>query len=272
MADVTSPFGTYKLNKRKDQFLRWGQGMPVSWLGRRAALLLRRAVLEKKITTVDAVVDGLKLRLYMQDNVSERKFLFMPQFFDRYERNLIKNSGPAGGTFVDSGAKAGIYPLTAAAAVGANGRVLAIEPNPAVLDRLKYNLALNNFTARVIVEQACVSDHAGTVELTLDDTNLGGSSLVETRSAKTLSVACYPLLAILQKYQLAHIDALKIDIEGAEDMALIPFLTAAPPQLLPRFIILENSKDSWKKDLQGTLKSAGYSLIETTRMNLVWSL
>lgn len=272
MSDFTSPFGTYALKKREAQLLRWAQGMPATWLGRRAALILRKTVLVNDHTTVDATVDGLKMRLYMKDNVSERKFLFMPQFFDSFERGLLKKELPQGGIFVDIGANAGIYTLTAAAAVGNAGHVLSIEPNPAVLDRLKFNMSLNGFEHCVQVEQSCVSDAEGTIELTLDDTNLGGSSIVAERSSKKISVSAYPLLDILSKHRLARIDALKIDIEGAEDRALIPFFAAAPRALFPRFIILENSPQQWKLDLKGALEKAGYSLAKTTRMNLVYSL
>lgn len=272
MTDTHSPFGTYALNKRHAQLLHWAQSMPVSWLGRRAALLLRKMVLMSEHAAVDAVAEGLKFRLYMRDNVSERKFLFMPQFFDRYERALMKRELHAGFTFVDIGANAGIYTMTAASCVGDTGRVLAIEPNPAVLDRLKYNMALNGFEHRVILEQSCVGDAEGVVELTLDDTNLGGTSLVNERSAHKISAACYPLLSILQKYGIARIDGLKIDIEGAEDIALIPFLKTAPPEMLPPFMIVENSAADWKQDLKGALGASGYSLAETTRMNMVWTL
>jgi len=270
MTDVDSPFGRYALNKRHAQLLDWAQSMPVSWLGRRAALILRKIVLRGRGAAVDAEVDGMKFRLYMNDNVSERKFLFMPQFFDRAERQLIRQELKQNSVFVDIGANAGIYTMTAAQCVGDAGRVLAIEPNPAVLDRLKFNMALNHFEHRVILEQSCVGEAEGTVELTLDDTNLGGSSIVAERSDKKISVACYPLLSILKKYQVEKIDGLKIDIEGAEDMALAPFLEKAPPELLPRFLIVENSEKQWKRDLKGALQGAGYKLVETTRMNMIW--
>lgn len=268
--DVTSQFGTYSLRKRHMQLLGWAQSMPASWLGRRAALLLRKIVLSGEYRAVDAVVDGLKFRLYMRDNVSERKFLFMPQFFDRSERALMKERLHDGSVFVDIGANAGIYTMTAAALVGDRGRVLSVEPNPAVLDRLKFNTALNSFNARVTVEQSCVGDSEGMVELTLDDTNLGGSSLVTERSTRKISVACYPLITILGKCGITRIDGLKIDIEGAEDMALIPFFAEAPESLLPGFIILENSPKDWRQDLPDALRKAGYRLLETTRMNMVW--
>lgn len=270
MADTTSPFGTYSLNKREAQLLRWAQSMPVSWLGRRAALALRKLVLMKDRPIVDAMADGMQFRFYMKDNVSERKYLFMPQFFDWYERKVLREVLPEGGAFVDIGANAGVYTMTAASCVGARGRVLAIEPNPAVLERLFFNAALNGFTERILVERSCVGDREGEVELSLDDTNLGGSSLVAQRSTRKITVPCRKLLDVVRSHGLSRIDALKIDIEGAEDLALIPFLKDAPAELLPRLMVIEKSPSQWKGDLKSALKKAGYLLIETTRMNFVW--
>ena len=270
--DLRQPFGAYALKKHQHQLLHWAQSQPLSWLGRRAALILRKAVLVQGQPVIDAAVDGLKLRLYMQDNISERKFLFMPQFFDPYERSLLKRKLADGSIFVDVGANAGIYTLTAAALVGAAGKVLSIEPNPVVLERLSFNAVLNGFAERVIAEQAGVSDAEGCFDLTLDDSNLGGSSLVAERSSRKINVACYKLLSIVQKHQLPKIDALKIDIEGAEDKALIPFFAEAPHDLYPKIIILENSPQDWKQDLPAALKKAGYTLQKTTRMNQVWAL
>ncbi len=270
--DPQKPFGAYVLKKHQNQLLRWAQSVPLGWFGRRAALILRKAVLAQDLPVIDATVDGLKLRLYTQDNVSERKFLFMPQFFDPFERGLLKKTLAEGSTFVDVGANAGIYTLIAAPLVGGSGKVLSIEPNPAVLERLKFNAALNGFDKRIITEQAGVSDAEGSFDLTLDDSNLGGSSLVAERSSRKISVACYKLLALVQKHQLPKIDALKIDIEGAEDKALIPFFAEAPRGLYPKIIILENSPQDWKQDLPGALIKAGYTLQKTTRMNQVWVL
>jgi FkbM family methyltransferase len=267
MADVSSPFGTYALTGAAAQALRWAQAMPGNWIGRRAALLLRRRAKSQAI--VDASAEGLKWRIYLRDNVSERNYLFMPKFFDRIERGYLRAQLKPGDIFVDIGANIGIYTQTAAALVGETGFVLAIEPNPQALDRLKFNIALNGFGHRVLIEQSCVSDAEGAVELSLDDSNLGGSSLVAARSERRISVAAYPLLTIIQKYQLPRIDALKIDIEGAEDRALIPFFSAAPASLHPKLLLIENSAALWKGDLMAALSGAGYTLAEKTRMNLV---
>ena len=270
MADVSSAFGAYPLKPFAQKMLSMAQSMPANWFGRRGALLCRKIVLKQKYKIVDALVDGLKLRLYMTDNVSERKFLFLPQFFDRFERKILKERLSSGDVFVDVGANAGIYTLTAAALVGVDGQVLSIEPNPAVLDRLTFNMALNGFEPQMRIEQAGVSDADGMFDLVFDDTNLGGSSLVNTRSDRKISVRCAPLLSIVQKHGLSRIDAMKVDIEGAEDRALIPFLTDAPLSLHPKVLILENSPMDWKQDLPAALRAAGYDLMRITRMNMVW--
>lgn len=270
MTDVVSPFGTYRLDRRQEKCLRWAQSMPVGWMGRRVALVLRKSVLMDDTGVIDAVVDGLMMRLYMRDNVSERKFLFMPQFFDAHERGLLKRRLAPGDIFVDIGANAGIYSMTAAALVGHEGKVLSIEPNPALVDRLVFNMTLNGFDHQMLVEQAGVSDKAGYFDLVFDASNLGGSSIVAVRSDEKITVRCHTLLDIVMKYHLPRIDALKIDIEGAEDKALVPFFKAAPAALYPKTLIVENSPKDWKMDLQAVLQGAGYKLLETTRMNMVW--
>lgn len=270
MTDVVSPFGTYKLNDRQAQLLRWAQGMPVGWLGRRGALLLRKSLLMGNLSVIDAVVDGLMMRLYMKDNVSERKFLFMPQFFDRLERDLLKKHLKPGAIFVDIGANAGIYSLSAAPLVGHEGRVLSIEPNPALVDRLVFNMTLNGFDHQMLVEQAGISDREGYFDLVLDEKNLGGASIVAVRSNEKITVRCHTLFDIVMKYHLPRITALKIDIEGAEDRALAPFFEKAPETLYPGLLIVENSPQDWKQDLKAVVAKAGYRLLQTTRMNLIW--
>ncbi|MFH1158156.1 MAG: FkbM family methyltransferase [Pseudomonadota bacterium] len=270
--DTQKAFGAYALKGYQNRLLHRAQTVPASWVGRRAALLLRKAVMLGNPPVVDTVVDGLKLRLYTLDNVSERKFLFMPQFFDSYERGLLKERLKSGDIFVDVGANAGIYSLTAAALVGDAGKVIAIEPNPVVMERLTFNAALNGFSERIAAEPSGVSDAEGVFDLTLDDRNLGGSSLVATRSSRKISVQCHKLLSLMERHQISGIGALKIDIEGAEDKALIPFFAEAPSSLCPKLLILENSPGDWKADLPSALKNAGYRLMKVTRMNQVWEL
>jgi len=60
---------------------------------------------------LDTAVGAIRLRCYLHDNVSERKFLFLPWLYDQRERDLIAKQLPENGVFVDIGANAGIHPL-----------------------------------------------------------------------------------------------------------------------------------------------------------------
>jgi len=265
-------FGQYQLNGWRASLLDLSQSTPANWFGRRASLILRKIILKSSNhNTIDATVDGIKLRCHVRDNISERKFLFMPQFCDPVERDLINRYLPQDGVFLDIGANAGIYSLTAAKRLNDTGRVLSIEPNPEVLKRLEHNLKINKFSQRAIIEPIGISDSEGSFSLLLDDSNLGGSSLVTKRSETggEINVRCYPLLTVLQKNKISHVDFMKIDIEGAEEQALMPFFNTAPTKLFPHYIIIENSIDSWESDLIGFIKAKGYRVFQTTRMNLI---
>ena len=68
------------------------------------------------------------------------------------------------------------------------------------------------------------------------------------------------------------IDAIKLDVEGAEDLILEPFLRAAPKSLHPTLILVENGTDQWQIDLSALLEGHGYRRIAATRLNLVFEL
>jgi FkbM family methyltransferase len=190
---------------------------------------------------------------------------------------------PRDGVFIDIGANVGIYTLHAATRMNERGRIVAFEPFPAAHRRLRFNIESTR-TARTDwprVSALCVgvSETDGNFELAVDAGNLGGNSLAggDARFSRAgarehVTIVCRPLLALLADLQVTRIDALKIDIEGAEDLALCPFLAAAAPTLLPRRIVLENSDTLWKRDLRGALAQRAYQLLFRTRLNSVYEL
>jgi len=264
---MVSDFGIYALAGWRAVLLSFAQSLPANWFGRRLALFSRKLVLRKGPDIVDATVENIRFRLHMRDNVSERKYLFLPQFFDAFERAELRRRLSTQSVFVDIGANAGIYTLTAAAT---GARVIAVEPNPVVLARLQYNLAANDLSENVTTVQKGISDARGIFDLVLDDTNLGGSSLVAARSGRALQIDCDLLQDIVQQNGVEKIEAMKIDIEGAEDRALFPFFENAPETLFPKVLIMENSEDQWQRDLPALLRAKGYRALKTTRMNVIW--
>lgn len=263
------PYGTFCLSPLRGVFLRCAQNMPVSWLGKRLALLFRRlALYRRRNVPVDALVDNFRMRVYTADNVSERKFLFMPQFFDVSERAYISTHLPPGSVFIDIGANAGIYTLTAARA---GGRVFSIEANPIMLERLAVNVGLNNYGGIVSIIPIALSDHSGTTIFSISDTNLGESSIIAS-SSRQIEVKCDSLLNVLSDHKISTIDGIKIDVEGAEDIILVPFFNQAPASLYPRFVIIENSQSRWRSDLLGLMVSKGYRLHSRHKMNAIFVL
>ena len=281
--DVISPFGAFAPSRARLRLLRIAQQAPRNLLGKQLAGCARALYRWSSSGPADVCVDELRLRCYLRDNTGERKFVFTPWRFDPLERAELARSLPADGVFVDVGANVGIYTLCAALRLGPTGRILALEPFPAASRRLRYNIAATRMdrTAwpRIEVIEIGASDRDELRELRIDEGNLGGGTIVTgkarfspTGSCRTLVIRCRPLLDILRDQQVPRVDVLKIDIEGAEDLALVPFLRDAPRDLLPRRIIVENSEELWRLDLAGALRMRGYARRLRTRLNSVFAL
>jgi Methyltransferase FkbM domain len=73
---------------------------------------------------------------------------------------------------------------------------------------------------------------------------------------------------VLEEADISTIDALKIDIEGGEHLALAPFLNTAPQMLLPRLVIIEDRQ--WPVDLYGMLERRGYVKHVDAGQNLIF--
>ena len=269
----TAPFGTYapaglvrRLVSRTGAFPR------ETWTARRAALVLRKlAIGMLRGRPLDLERLGARMRLYPYNNVCEKKVAFTPQFFDPAERALLDARLPKDPVFVDIGANVGAYALFVAARSGPAARILAVEPQPDVFDRLTYNIAQNPFhTVKAI---ACaVADRAGELTLFLDPRNKGESSvkIVGTNQGASIRVPAITLLDLARAEGFARIDAVKLDVEGAEDLILEPFLREAPVALLPRLLVIEDGVDRWQADLPALLVAKGYAQVARTRLNLVF--
>ena len=107
------------------------------------------------------------MRLYPADNVSEKRMLFTPQYFDPQELAYLAQRITADFVFVDVGANVGGYSLFVAARAGAAARILAIEPQPEVHERLVYNVRQNDF-ATVKTLECAAADCDGEVTMFLD--------------------------------------------------------------------------------------------------------
>ncbi|MCF6300011.1 MAG: FkbM family methyltransferase [Proteobacteria bacterium] len=267
------PFGFHQASTNNRKLITMAQQSPHNWFGRICALMVRKYIKNKHPEWIDVEVEGFRLRSNITDNVSERKYIFMPWLFDPVEHKYMQKNLSKNSVFIDIGANAGIYTLWAAQLLGKEGTILSFEPNPIMFERLIKNISFNKTEKwpRLHLCDQAVSDQSGDLSLYLDPVNFGGSSLLQRNQTDSkISVSAITLVEKVKSLKLKQIDLLKIDIEGAEERALLPFFKQASDQLLPKAIIIENSDDLWETDLNKTFKKYHYKLIQKTRMNSIW--
>ncbi len=269
----SQPYGTYAPTGLVARIAQRTQTLDEhSWRGRRMAMLLRRiAISLLGGRPLDVERYGARMRLHPYNNNCEKKVLFTPQFFDSQERAILKARLSDDAVFLDVGANVGAYALFMAALTGPRARILAVEPQPDVFDRLTYNIGQNPFgTVKAI---ACaVADRAGELTLFIDPRNRGESSvkIVGTHKSAAIRVPAVTLLSLCRSEGIERIDAIKLDVEGAEDLILEPFLREAPESLRPALLIVEDGTEQWQLDLPALLEGYGYRRIARTRLNLVF--
>ena len=133
-----------------------------------------------------------------------------------------------GDTFVDVGANWGYFSLLAACLVGDSGRVIALEPEPGLHQQLLENIHENNFN-QVRTLRLAASDTKGEAHFSGNleqDGNSGLNRLLTGEAARQAQITAptNTLDAVLESEGIRRIALLKMDIEGAEALA-VPGLT-----------------------------------------------
>ena len=213
---------------------------------------------------VDIEVRNIKYRLNLIDNITDIKILCSSRIYDKKELDFLIGSC-VGKTFVDLGANIGYYSLHMAR----NGakEVICVEPNPQTIERLKFNLFSNNFSKVCKLFEGPI----GRGEKVFFDVSkdLGCCSIVEDYCDKTtIELEAKPLIEILSCFGVDEVGALKIDIEGYEDKALIPFFKDADKKIWPQRLVVEDAhQHQWGNSLMSFLYDIGYDTIFKTRSN-----
>lgn len=125
---------------------------------------------------------------------------------------------------IDAGANIGLFSVHLASLVGSNGRVLAIEPSPAILPSLRRNLERNG-AGNVIVYEGLVADEAGerefhSVNASPEYSSMGAIVHPHAPSdVSTVRVSGTTLDILVERHGLEPC-FVKIDVEGAEGLVL----------------------------------------------------
>ncbi len=133
-----------------------------------------------------------------------------------FEKQLLFEQTVTKGSVVfDLGGHVGFYTLLASELVGTNGKVFVFEPIQKNIFYLKEHVRLNK-AENVKVIEAAVSDHCGEIFL---DEGLSSSQWHISANGKH-QVKSVGLDEMISKGELPVPDFMKIDIEGAETLAL----------------------------------------------------
>lgn len=144
-----------------------------------------------------------------------QRTVFYTGMWDGDELRLALAAVPPGGVFVDVGAYFGWYALNVARQ-RPGARVFALEPVPASQARLEENRARNRL-GNVRLIRAAVGADEGEAEMALPPGANGGSAhLAAGGDGDRVSVAVTTLDTFAAAWALTRMDAVKIDVEGAE--------------------------------------------------------
>lgn len=263
------PFLSFAPNALQSFFINISRNSDTKSYGKLMASIARRLVAIGHKGPFDVETWGIKMRLDPSRNVAEKRLLFAPSRFDTFERDLFSKHLKEGDVFVDIGANIGGYSLWAAKFVGKSGKVIALEPQPKVLERLYANVGLNPDLPITIIPMAA-GEKNETMRMSISAANDGEGSLArQEQGGGYIEVQVKPLVDILADNGIDHIDGLKIDVEGFEENVLLPFFANAPKSLWPKLMVLERGDGDWKTDLKTHLLSIGYNLKHTARMNYI---
>jgi FkbM family methyltransferase len=269
-----APFGRYAPNWLCAAVLRVTRRCSDRWLAKRLAFFLRSTAIKwLGGRPVDVESLGARMRLRPYNNVAEKRLLFTPQYFDAKERALIAARVRDDFVFIDAGASVGGYAL-AIAAIAPRARILAIEPLPEIFERLVYNIDQNAF-ANVKALSLALADRDGEVTLFVNANNRGETSVRRVSDDGRLSrlrVPAKSLLSVIRAEGYGQIDAIKLDIEGAEDLTLDPFFRDAPRALWPLLIVMEFNLLPVEAKLEERLRDLGYREILRTGENVAYEL
>jgi FkbM family methyltransferase len=169
--------------------------------------------------------------------------ILLDGFWEMWLTIAISRALKPGMIAIDIGANFGYYSLLLADLVGASGVLVAVEPNPHVVPKLRASLALNGFAERSrIVEAAAAATDEGTANLyaTLMEpknaTIVSESTTADPQTATITSVPRWTPERVEREF--GRVDFIKIDAEGAEQdiiSGLRPILAKHKPDLVLEF-------------------------------------
>jgi FkbM family methyltransferase len=163
----------------------------------------------------------------------------------------------------DVGANIGFYTSLFADLVGPTGRVHSFEPDPLSFGILKHRTARRG---NVTANQAAVGDRSGSITLFCNRSNRADNRVHASLGEETAETVEVPLTTLddyCDAAKIDRIDAVKMDIQGAEVAALRGFQRILV-RTAPRWLLIEFSPEHLRaagpgpEDFWAVLDELGY--------------
>lgn len=178
--------------------------------------------------------------------------------------NTIFNVARQGDVVLTAGAHLGFVALAISHAIGPNGRVLAFEADPRMVDKCRRNLALNNAEATVNLVPVALGSANDELAMSLSSTAGQSSLAIGHHAIGGTRVAVRNGDEVLAELGISSIDGLVLDVEGWE-MEILAGLSNTLSNHLPRWAIVEcwdvalNAAGTSANELLERLNSLGWS-------------
>ena len=215
-----------------------------------AARLAGRRHLEKRI-------HDYRMQLDLDDRGLSRTLILFGKR-EREHQLMLERVLKPGMTVFDVGANIGYYVLMEARLVGPKGRIVALEPSPDNVDRLRRNLELNQVANATVLSKA-VSDRPGRRRFFLaDQSNLHtfhdtGSALPHL-TGRSIEVDCTTVPELAAEFGAP--DLIRMDVEGHEVEVLGGMVAAVEAGRLMPMVLFEThlSRYGAEHDLEAPLR------------------
>ena len=268
-ASMPSDYGLHEPPRWSRTLMRFCHRLPDNPAGRRLAFVLRKLVLHRGRAIYDVEVLGSRWRLYPHENLSDKRLLCTPWMLDGRERSFLVGALPPDAVVIDVGANIGGYALLLAHA-RPDIRILMVEPDPAMVARLRCNMALNAMQGRCRVLSVAITGGPGEVVLDIDRVNRGRSHISDgIPGHEQVRVPGITLAMLLDEGNIPCPDLIKLDMEGHEPVALESLFRDCPPRRWPRFLQIEQYRDLADNAAVRLAQDHGYRIALRSRMNLI---
>ena len=212
------------------------------------------------------LADGTTLNLHPRDWI-EYRLLQRGNYEPKTLAFLEKNLRP-GQQAVLAGVNIGLHVIAAARAVGAEGKVVGVEPQPASLLRARDNIMLNKLPDNIFLVSGALSPNPAILPMDPAPAHNSGmaSFIGQEKSSCPFRIIAEPLPEMLYRLGLRRPDFMLLDVEGFEEEVLQGFT----PSSRPRILVMEVNEDhlaragSSEQKIYGKLADLRYKSFDLT--------